>query len=274
MTVDDNTIRSLIEPASRDDRAAGTLTKGLALLEAVAAGPQPLRFTDLLRSQPYPKATLHRLLKTLIESGMVIYDADRRSYHPGLRLIRIAHATWLRSSLADAARSALDGLATEVDATVHLAALDDGQVLYLDKRSANQTVTMFSSPGKVDPAHCTGVGKVMLAYLDGEALDEAIERQSFHRFMPTTITTPDALREELGEIRKHGHGFDREEHEPSIICVAVPILSRRGTLLGALSATSTTYVTDLAKLETYAPRLKIAANAIAGEAAIRLLPGA
>jgi DNA-binding IclR family transcriptional regulator len=255
-----------------EDRAAGTLTKGLALLEAVATEPQPLRFTDLLHSQPYPKATLHRLLKTLIEAGMVIYDAEQRTYHPGLRLISMAHAAWLRSSLADAAHAVLDQLAADLGETVHLAVLDNGQVLYLDKRTATRPVTMFSSPGKVGPAHCTGVGKVMLAHLDDSKLDEALKRQSFHRYMPATITTPAALRAELGRIRELGYGFDREEHEPSIICIAVPILSKRRRLLGGLSVTSTTYVSDLDKLETYAPRLQAAADAIAGEAAIRMLP--
>jgi DNA-binding IclR family transcriptional regulator len=262
-----------------DDRTAkldpgtGTLSKGLALLEAVANGAQPLRFTDLLQSQPYPKATLHRLLKTLIEAGMVVYDADQRTYHPGIRLIRLAHATWLRSSLADAARTTLDQLADEIEETIHLAALDNGQVLYLDKRTATRPVTMFSSPGKVGPAHCTGVGKVMLAHLDKNAFDHALGQQSFHQYMPATITAAKALREEAGEIRKLGYGFDREEHEPNIICIAVPILSSRGTLLGGLSVTSTTYVTDLKSLETYAPRLRAAAAAIADEAAIRMLPG-
>ena len=263
----------LDDQASRVDPGTGTLSKGLALLEAVANGAQPLRFTDLLQSQPYPKATLHRLLKTLIEAGMVIYDADQRTYHPGIRLIRLAHATWLRSSLADAARTTLDRLATEIDETIHLAALDNGQVLYLDKRTAARPVTMFSSPGKVGPAHCTGVGKVMLAHLDRNALDHALEQQSFHKYMPATITTPKALRAEIADIQKLGHGFDREEHEPHIICVAVPILSGRGTLLGGLSVTSTTYVTDLETLEGYAPRLRAAAAAIADEAAIRMLPG-
>ncbi|MEZ5934752.1 MAG: IclR family transcriptional regulator [Alphaproteobacteria bacterium] len=257
----------------RDDRSAGTLTKGLSLIEAIAAGSQPLRFTDLLQSQPYPKATLHRLLKTLIESGMVIYDDEQRSYHPGLRLIRLAHAAWQQTSLADAARTTLDALALEIGETMHLAVLDNGQVLYLDKRMPPRPVTMFSSPGKVGPAHCTGVGKVMLAHLDDTALTDSLGRQSFHRYTPATMTTPADLRRELEEIREMGHGFDREEHEPTIICIAVPIRSKRGTLLGGLSVTSTTYVTDLEKLEAYAPRLKAAAVEIAEEAAVRMLPG-
>ena len=170
------------------DPGTGTLSKGLALLEAIATGVQPLRFTDLLRAQPYPKATLHRLLKTLIEAEMVIFDAEQRTYHPGLRLIRLAHDTWLRSSLADAARGTLDQLALDLGETIHLAVLDHGQVLYLDKRAAARPVTMFSSPGKVGPAHCTGIGKVMLAFLDEQALDHALARQSFYRYQPTTIT--------------------------------------------------------------------------------------
>ena len=91
--------------------------------------------------------------------------------------------------------------------------------------------------------------------------------------MPSTLTTPEALKAELEEIRKDGYGFDREEHEVSIICVAAPILSARGGVLGGLSVTSTTYVNDLDNLAAYAPRLKAAAAAIADEATVRMLPG-
>ena len=122
--------------------------------------------------------------------------------------------------------------------TVHLAQLDNGQVLYVDKRNAARPVDMFSQAGKIGPAYCTGVGKAMLAFLEPGALEAALDRQAFHRFTPATLTDPDALRAELAAIRAAGLSFDREEHEPGIICVAAPILTARGRALGALSITS------------------------------------
>jgi IclR family KDG regulon transcriptional repressor len=225
-----------------------------------------VRFSDLLAHSSYPKATLYRFLQTLTHQGMLAYDEDRGTYSLGIRLVRLAHAAWSTSSLAPIARPYLDELSAETGETIHLAQMDQGQVLYVDKRNAAKPVDMFSSAGKVGPAYCTGVGKAMLAYLDDAALEAALSRQSFHRFTSGTLDTPDKLKAELAAIRARGHAFDREEHEPGIICCAVPILSRSGRALGAISVTSTTARTSLAALEAQAGRIKDIAAKIASAA--------
>ncbi len=139
---------------------------------------------------------------------------------------------------------------------MHLAQLDNGQVLYVDKRNARRPVEMFSDAGKVGPAYCTGVGKAMLAHLPPDELETALSQQSFHRFTPNTMTDAQALRAELEAIRARGHAFDREEHEPGIICIAMPILTRAGRVLGALSVTGSTSRMTLEELEELAPDLR------------------
>jgi IclR family transcriptional regulator, KDG regulon repressor len=197
---------------------------------------------------------------------MLIYDAGPGTYALGVRLVRLAHAAWAQSSLAPIARPYLDELAQKTGETIHLAQLDLGQVLYVDKRNAARPVEMFSSAGKVGPAYCTGVGKAMLAFLDEATLENAISRQSFHRFTDQTLDTPEKLMAELQAIRARGHAFDREEHEPGIICCAVPILTRAGRAIGAVSVTSTTARTTLQALEGHAPMIKDIAARIAAEA--------
>lgn len=244
----------------------GTIGKALDVLDMVASHGGPVRFTDLLANAGYPKATLYRLLQTLTNQGMLSYDEGPGTYALGVRLVRLAHAAWAQSSLAPIARPYLDELAAKTGETIHLAQMDLGQVLYVDKRNAAKPVDMFSSAGKVGPAYCTGVGKVMLAYLDDDALNAALSRQSFHRFTVHTLHTRDLLIDELQAIRLRGYGFDREEHEPGIICCAAPILSRAGRVMGAISVTSTTARTTLAALENLAPLIRDIAARIATEA--------
>lgn len=244
----------------------GTVGKALEVLDQVAAFGRPVRFSELLAQSPFPKPTLYRFVQTLTNQQMLSYDPDRQTYAPGVRLVRLAHAAWEQSTLAPVARPHVDALSTAVGETVHLAQLDNAQVLYIDKRNAGQPVEMYSQAGKVGPAYCTGVGKVMLAFLDTCAADAIIEQQSFHVFTPHTLATPDTLRNELNDIRTNGYGFDREEHEPGIICVAMPILSETGRVLGALSVTSTSSRTNLAGLEAYVPVLKETAKKIARDA--------
>jgi len=180
--------------------------------------------------------------------------------------VQLAHAAWRHEgALAPVARPWLDQLSESAGETVHLAQLDNGQVLYLDKRSARIPVPMFSEAGKVGPAYCTGVGKAMLAFLPDDALPDILAQQSWHGFTPRTLTSPAAMMAEIATIRARGYAFDDEEHEPGIICVAAPIITRTGRVLGALSLTSTTARSSLATLEAHAPRIKDAAQTIAQE---------
>ena len=244
----------------------GTVGKALDVLDMVAAAGKPIRFSELLSTSAYPKATLYRFLQTLTHQGMLTLDPDRGTYALGVRLVRLAHAAWQQSSLAPLARPYLDELAAQTGETIHLAQMDMGQVLYVDKRNSARPVEMFSQAGKVGPAYCTGVGKAMLAWLPDDALQDVLARQSFHSFTPHTHSTPEALIAELNATRARGYAFDREEHEPGIICVAVPILTRQGRVIGAISLTSTTQRNTLAALESFADQIKQTAGKIAAEA--------
>ncbi len=246
--------------------ADGTVGKALGVLDEVARFGRPVRFGELLDQSPHPKATLYRFLQTLTNQGMLAYDAERQTYALGIRLVRLAHAAWQTSSLAPIARPHIDGLSAVLGETVHLAQLDNAQVLYVDKRNAREPLPMYSQAGKVGPAYCTGVGKAMIAFLPEEELGPILAQQSYHRFTDGTLTSEAALRTELARIRSRGYAFDREEHEPGIICVALPIRTRSGRVLGALSVTSSTERTSLDALEAHVGVMTETANAIAEEA--------
>ncbi|MBW7055649.1 IclR family transcriptional regulator [Paracoccus bogoriensis] len=244
----------------------GTVGRTLAVLDLVAGFGRPVRFAEILPVAGLPKATLYRFLQVLTHQDMLAFDEDRQTYAPGMRLVRLAHSAWAQSSLAPLAREVLDELAQTLGQTIHLAQLDNGAVLYVDKRNARQPVEMFSQSGKVGPAYCTGVGKAMLAHLPEDRLAAAIDRQSFHAHTPNTLTTPDALRAELALIRQRGYALDNEEHETGIACIAAPILSGAGRVLGAISVTTTTASTSREQLLALAGPVTDAAARIAATA--------
>lgn len=244
----------------------GTVGKACAVLDLVASFERPVKFSELLAAAQFPKATLYRFLQTLVNQGMLHYDPDFQTYGLGVRLVRLAHAAWRHSSIAPIARPMIDELSRDVGETVHLAQLDNAQVLYVDKRNATTPVQMFSDAGKVGPAYCTGVGKAMLAHLSESELERALAQQSFHRFTPSTIVDAPSMRAELAEIRSAGFSLDREEHEPGIICVAVPILTENGRALGAVSVTGTVARTSLEALVDLVPRMVVTAGQISAAA--------
>ena len=249
-------------PVTKLASADGTVGKALNVLDEIASLKRPVRFVELQASSQYPKATLYRLVQTLTSQGMLSYDPERRVYSLGVRLVRLAHAAWRQSSLAPVARPVIDALSSKVGETVHLAQLDGGQVLYVDKRNAASPIEMYSEAGKIAPGYCTGVGKVMLAFLEPRQRARALSQQAYHRYTKHTLTCAEDLEAELAQIRSSGIAFDREEHEQHIICIAAPILASSGRVIGGLSITSSTLRHHMADLEKYKPDLIKAAEQI------------
>lgn len=251
---------------------AGTIAKALDVLDLVADMDRPVRFSELLARSEHPKATLYRLVQSLTHTGMLRYDAATQTYAPGLRLVRLAHAAWRQSSLAPIARPFIDALSAKLGETVHLAQMEAGQVIYVDKRNAADPIEMFSQAGKIGPGYCTGVGKAIMAHLPADARTHAIAQQSFFAHTPATLTTPAALARELDQIAARGISFDREEHERGIICIAVPIIGAGARVLGGLSVTTATNRKLLDDLATFEPDLRTCASSISEAASTWQFP--
>lgn len=250
----------------------GTVGKALALLDIVESFKAPVRFNDILKQSPFPKPSTYRLLQTLVSQEMLSHNEDSGHYAIGSRLIRLAHSAWKNASLAPIAAPFLDALSNTTGETIHLAKLDNAQTLYLDKRNALKPIDMFSNAGKIGPAYCTGVGKAMLAHLGPAARDTHVAQQSFYSYTPNTFTTAAAFNTELDAIKRSGVSFDDEEHEPRIICIAVPVLGPQGELYGAISITSSTERASLQDLEHYKTDLQNTAQQIGASAAAWMLP--
>ena len=260
-------------PTLRQEKADGTVGKALEVLDAVAGFERPVKFTELLENSDYPKATLYRLLQTLVNQNVLTHDPETGTYSLGLRLIRLAHTAWEHASLAPIARPYVERLAASVGESVHLAQLDNGQVIFVDKLKATDRFETLAQVGKVAPAYCTGVGKAMLAYLAPKRLDIVLRQQSFFPYTPATHSATDGLTTELAEIRREGIAFDREEHEQGIISIAAPIFLASGRVIGALSVATSTTRHDLAALEAFRTELVSTAGEIGDQATSWHFPG-
>lgn len=249
-------------PATTD----GTVGKALAVLDAVAAFEKPVKFTELLETSAYPKATLYRLLQTLTNQHLLVHNAETGTYSLGTRLIRLAHTAWEHASLAPIARPHVQTLAAEVGEAVHLAQMDNGQVIFVEKLKATDRFETLAQVGQVAPAYCTGVGKAMLAFIAPKRLDIVLQQQSFFPYTPTTHRSVDSLLTELPDIRENGIAYDREEHETGIVSIAAPIFVSNGRVVGALSVATATTRHRLDELEAFRASLLHTAERIGSDA--------
>ena len=251
---------------SRASAGDGTVGKALEVLDQVASFDRPVRFAELLENSRFPKATLYRFVQTLTSQGMLSFDSERQTYTPGVRLVRLAHSAWKQSTLAPIARPYLDRLADVVHENVHLAQLDAGHVLFVDKRRASDMFETLAATGRVAPSYCTGVGKAILAFMPEDRRSRALQLQAFVPYTPHTHRTIDSLSPELDAIRREGIAFDREEHERGIISIAAPILKDGTDVIGAISIATSTSRRSLDELATLKPTLLETASMIASEA--------
>ena len=249
-------------------RASGgsTVVKALNILDFVAEFGRPVRFKDVLERNPYPKATLYRFLQVLTSQDMLIYDSELGTYRLGGRLVRLAHVAWKNSSLPSLARKHTASLASATGETIHLAQIDNGQVVFVDKVKANPRVETLARIGLVAPAYCTGVGKAMLANMAPKQLELAFQQQSFFSYTPNTKKSAESVIGELDVIREQGVAYDREEHEVGIISIAAPILAPSGRLIGAISIATSTRRRSLRELDKFKPLLLDTAKAIGEDA--------
>jgi DNA-binding IclR family transcriptional regulator len=245
--------RTALKTATAKPRGTGALDKGLNLLAHVCAAPEPPRFTDLLRETALPKATLHRLLGALVAHGLLAVDARDQTYRVGLRALEMAQQSWQDLDVRGAAADEILRLGVKTGETVHLAVLDDTEVVYIDKVESSQRIRMFSAIGKRGPLHCTGVGKAMLAFVEDGAREKLIDRLPLKRFTQHTFATKAALAKHLAEIRGRGYAKDLEEHELGIRCAAAPIFDYRGQVVASVSVTAPSFRLTLEYLDAIAP---------------------
>jgi len=160
-----------------------------------------------------------------------------------------------RMDLRTQAAPILDRLNAETALTVHLAILDDGDVVYIDKREANETVRMYSAIGKRAPVHCTALGKALIAFLDEPRLRSIAKAKGLPRFTKNTITTWTGLVANLKLVRERGYSRDNAEQQDMIHCIGAPIWDHSGKVIASISLTGTVYSHDIALLERLAPVL-------------------
>lgn len=249
----------------------GTLGKAVSLLELVAFAEKPMRFTDVVEACGQPRGTVHRQLAHLFAEGLIDHAPDQ-TYVVGLRLLQLAAKAWSGNDLRSVAAPHLAALQDATQESVHLAVLNGGQVTYLDKIEGRHTLRMHSQVGKSSPVYCTGVGKAALSLLPADDLAELAAGLDFHRFTDNTIVTPEALVKDVAAIRMNGYGFDLQEHEIGIHCVAAPVHAPGRNFHAAISVTGPAYRVDVEQLRKWAPQVRETADRISAELACRLSP--
>ena len=255
------------QPADRGARKAkprlrlSSVANSIRLTKAFSESEYEMGISALAARLGLAKSTVHRLATTLVEYDILEQNRETGKYRLGLALFELGTLVRRKMDVMSEAQAQIHALADLSGETVQLAILDHLSVLYIRIRESRQAVRMSSGLGSRAPAHCTSVGKVLLAHQTPETIQQVIDN-GLRRYTPNTITEPAALLAELESIRQRGHAIDDEEIESGLRCVAAPIRDHSGRVIAAISVAAPVQRMTKKNVQTTVPSVVAAAEAI------------
>jgi DNA-binding IclR family transcriptional regulator len=214
-----------------------SVAKVFQILETIVSHQERgLAYSEVVAKTQLPKATAHRVLKSLTQMGYLRFDVEAARYFGDLKLASLGSAVTSHFDLKRYVRPHLMKLQEETKHTCNLGVLSGDAGVYLDKIESPEAfgIKLYSAIGKRFPLHCTGMGKVLLAGMRPPERRKILARK-LDAVTPRTLTDPAALERELREVQRCGYALDRQEITRGIMCVAAPIRNGEGSTVGAIS---------------------------------------
>lgn len=218
-----------------------SVARALSILQAFNENRLELGVTELSQLTGIDKSTVYRLLNGLQQGGLIEQDPDTTKYYLGFGLVRLAGLALQRLDLPRIARPHLRELARLSQETVNLSVLtDDDKIVNIDGVTSPRRVRNVGWIGREMPIHAISGGKVMMAYLPEERLEQILARR-LERFTEQTITDPSRLRAELKQVRRMGYGIAEEELETGLSAVAAPLWNHEGRVVAVISVSGPSF---------------------------------
>jgi IclR family acetate operon transcriptional repressor len=245
----------------RSSGGVQSLDRAFMILETMADAGGVIGLSQLSEKAGLPLATIHRLIRTLVDLGYVRQE-ESRQYALGPRLMRLADTTAVR--IGTWANPYMTAAVSELHESVNLAVLDGDAVVYVAQvQPSSNFMRMFTEVGRRTLPHSTAVGKAMLAGLTDDQIEGLLQRTGMPRHTDQTLTTPEELLSEVAKIRERGYAVDEGEQEIGVRCVAVAVPDAPKPMAISMSGPSPRVDDD--KVAFAAPILLRAAEQISAE---------
>lgn len=205
-----------------------------SLIEILARGKMEYSISELMKESQLPKGKIYRLLGTLKSLGYVAHNQESRKYYLTYKFSKISVAMNERIHILEIIPH-MKRLAQKYKEMVNLAVLDQGQVVYLHSIESPHALKLDFKVGTYQPAHCTALGRVLLAYQDEATLNNLLKKNNLKTYTPKTVTDSTQLVEIFQRIREQGYSYVSEEYRPGVCCIAVPIFDEKGNISASLS---------------------------------------
>ncbi|TDF95400.1 IclR family transcriptional regulator [Paenibacillus piri] len=227
-----------------------SVTRALAILSCFSDEQPELRGVDFAKKLNLTQSNVSRLLTTMVTLGYVEKDELTGFYRLGPEIISLGGIALNHYEIRKQALPELHELERKLGLGANLAILNGGQMFYLAHVDSHKSPRMFTMIGRRNPLHCTGIGKVLLAYADPGKAAQILEQEGMKGYTENTITVQDDLLLQLEQIRKRGYAVENEELALGRACIAAPVRGRSGQVIGGISISGPLSEMDLSRRES------------------------
>lgn len=222
--------------APRAPEFVQSLDRGLAVIRAFSRDRPRLTLSDVARETGLTRAAARRFLLTLEALGYV--GSDGRLFYLRPKVLELGFAYLSSATVAKVAQDHLEHLADRLHESCSASVLDLPDIVYVARAATNRIMTISLTVGARLPAHCTSMGRVLLASLDEETLAHYLATTTFHPLSDRTITDPLAIGAEIAVVRERGWALQDQELETGVRSVAVPIHAADGAVIAAVNVSA------------------------------------
>ena len=218
-----------------DQKKGSYLKRALAVIEKAALAERPLTPTEINNELQIPKASIHRLCQFLEDEQFLQKSLEGKRLIPGSRLRKIALGVFRNDQFRLERGLILQQLSDDIGETCNISVPDGIQMRYVERAESHWPLRMQLPVGTKVPLYCTSSGKLYLSTLPEKKLNQLVDRFRFEAHTANTLTSVDALKREIAQIREEKIGTDREEFLEGMVCVAVPIVDQQQRFFATLS---------------------------------------
>lgn len=211
-----------------------SVERAIMILKCFSEERYELKLSEIAEELDLNKSTVHGIVATLKYHGLLSQNEENQKYMLGPSLLELGDIAANSIDILKIAPVILKNLSLKIEETIHVGILDRMEIIYIYKHESYQSMRIYTKIGARNPAHCTGLGKALLAYVDDDILIHSVP-EKLDRFTKNTITHKIELFKELKLIKEKGYSIDNEEIVEGLVCVAAPVFDNNGNARYAIS---------------------------------------
>src|SRR5579864_4705665 len=253
------------EVEDRQRSGVQSLARAFGIMEEIARSRDGISLAELSKRVGLHNSTTFHLVKTMVSLGYIRQIKDSKRYRIGRPLFALATNSLDEIEMVSLATPVLEDLSRETGESGHFAVPMGDSVVVIARTAGAGAFQLTERVGVVRPAHCTALGKVILAALNPEQLDGFFRRVELAQVTPNSITDAAVLRKNIEDVRQSGIAFDDGEFNPEVRCIAVPVKDFTGKIMGAVGISGPIWRLNIQALQSRAQVVQAAAQRLSAE---------